>query len=158
MVRSAAVWVGMGSLALVMGCGESTQTYTSSFHAQSTAGQTDGSLGARGIGPIAKGGEVTVRGELNAEVIETALLRHQNQIAYCYSRALNADPTLAGEVVLTFTVEPDATLTDIEYSSTDMPDEGLRQCLFGRVRRLAFPADLVHAPVHITYPFTFSPG
>ena len=142
------------------GCGTSPEihTYESDFFARSSGGQSDGSFGARGVGPIAEGGLVEIRGPLTEDVLESEIRRNQNQIAYCYARALKGEPTLAGHVSLKFIVAADGAASGAEYASEELMDEDVRTCLVGRVGHLSFPANSSRESSRVTYSLSFRPG
>lgn len=113
-----------------------------------------------GFGPA--GGRVTRTGESNLgsrsrEEIERVFDRNKGAIYALYNRALRADPTLQGKVVLRLTITPDGRVSACEIVSSELGDADLEQRLVQRVLLFEFEAKDVEA-VTTTKPIDFFPA
>ena len=79
-------------------------------------GRHVGYLGPRGTtGPVVIPGDVgKPRGALDKEIIRRVIRRHLNELRFCYERELAKSPSLAGRVVVTFTLA-----VPLEYHTED---------------------------------------
>jgi len=74
-----------------------------------------------------------------------------------YQRALRADPSLRGEVVLELLIEPGGTVAEIRVVASELPDDELMSRLVSRIRMFDFGAKDVGA-TRISYPVHFLPS
>lgn len=113
-----------------------------------------------GFGPA--GGAVTRSGQSDLgsrsrEEIERVFDRNKGAIYSLYNRALRADPTLQGKVVLRLTILADGTVSFCEIVSSELGDPELEQRLVQRVLLFQFEAKEVEA-VTTTKPIDFFPA
>jgi TonB family protein len=113
-----------------------------------------------GFGPA--GGAVTRTGQSNLgsrsrEEIERVFDRNKGAIYSLYNRALRANPTLQGKVVLRLTITPQGTVSFCEIVSSELNDPDLEQKLVQRVLLFQFDAKDVEA-VTTTKPIDFFPA
>jgi TonB family protein len=113
-----------------------------------------------GIAPA--GGAVTRSGDSNLgsrsrEEIERVFDRNKGAIYALYNRALRANPTLQGKVVLRLTILPSGAVSACEVVSSELGDADLEQKLVQRVLLFQFEAKEVEA-VTTTKPIDFFPA
>lgn len=112
------------------------------------------------IGPA--GGAVTRTGDSNLgsrsrEEIERVFDTNKGAIYTLYNRALRANPTLQGKVVLSITITPDGRVSNCEIVSSELNDPDLEQRLVQRVMLFQFEARDVET-VTLTKPIDFFPA
>lgn len=113
-----------------------------------------------GFGPA--GGAVTRTGDSNLgsrsrEEIERVFDRNKGAIYALYNRALRANPTLQGKVVLRLTITPEGTVSFCEIVSSELSDPDLEQRLVQRVLLFQFEARDVET-ITTTKPIDFFPA
>jgi hypothetical protein len=122
-------------------------------------GSGGGDLGQRGEGAIGTmGGDPIILGALDRSLIDEVIKRHMNQIRYCYQRELSRNATLAGKVVIRFTIAGDGTVSQASTKETTMNNSAVEGCIVGRFQRMQFPEPRGGGVVIVSYPFLFSPG
>jgi hypothetical protein len=123
-------------------------------------------VGAGPTGPVAER-DVSSRLEVDRPVIEgghadlesiTREIRARRKaIAACYERALKQKPTLAGKLVIRFSITAAGTISavDVDEDTLGAPEVGA--CIRGLVLRWRF-APPAEAPVELSFPFVFQAG
>ncbi len=91
------------------------------------------------------------------EEIELVFDKNKGAIFALYNRALRADPTLEGKLVLRLTIAPSGEVTFCEVVSSELEDPDLEQKLVQRVRMFRFEAKDVE-PITTTKPIDFFPA
>lgn len=97
---------------------------------------------------------------LDKDTIDVTVKVHREQAVGCYERALQRDPTLAGQVTVTFDVTQDGTVSEVAVEPA-ASGEGLGlvgACLVERVKAWRFPARMPKGITRVAYPFQFSPA
>ncbi len=92
------------------------------------------------------------------EEIQIVFDRHKAALYRLYNRELRRDPTLKGQIVLRFQIEPDGSVTFCEVQSTDMNAPNLAKQVVSRVGKFDFGAKEGVPPVVIVYPIDFLPA
>ena len=119
-------------------------------------GAGGGDFGARSPGGLTMvGGEPITLGALHRGFIDQVIRRHMNQIRYCYQRELQKNPTLAGKVVVGFTIAADGTVSAAEIKATTLGNEAVEQCVIGRFERMEFSEPTGGGIVIVSYPLLF---
>ncbi|HXU60585.1 MAG TPA: AgmX/PglI C-terminal domain-containing protein [Polyangia bacterium] len=103
-------------------------------------------------------GQASVRGALDKEIIRRIVRRHVNEVRYCYDQALAAHPSLAGRVVVQFTIAPTGRVLASLVQSTTLGSPAVEACVVGAVRRWEFPQPEGGGLVSVSYPFLLSPA
>lgn len=98
------------------------------------------------VGPVAELSEVV----LNRVFLRTA----RAPLRDCYLRALREAPTLAGVILVRFTIGKDGAVHSAEVVSGLAP--ALETCVLAQVNQALFPKSAV-GEILVTYPFTFRP-
>ena len=91
-------------------------------------------------------------GDLDKENIRAVIRRSMGGIKSCYERALLADSTLQGKIVVSFTITPNGRVVDAVPTESFSPE--VATCVTQRVALLRFPHPQ-DGVVQISYPFVF---
>lgn len=91
------------------------------------------------------------------EEIELVFDKNKGAIFALYNRALRADPTLEGKLVLRLTIAPTGEVTFCEVVSSELGDADLERKLVLRVKQFRFEARDVE-PITTTKPIDFFPA
>jgi protein TonB len=91
------------------------------------------------------------------EEIELVFDKNKGAIFALYNRALRADPTLEGKLVLRLTIAPTGEVTFCEIVSSELGDPDLERKLVLRVKQFRFEARDVE-PITTTKPIDFFPA
>ena len=117
---------------------------------------SDGGGGTKGDGQIKGiGGEPLVIGALERSAIDEVIKRHLSQIRYCYQRELQRDASLAGKVVMKFTIAGNGSVASAHVKTSTVGSEAVDRCLTGRFLRMQFPEPKGRGVVIVSYPFLF---
>ncbi len=130
------------------GTGLGGRTTTQIESPVSSVGQAGG--GARRTGSSGKASR-------SREEIELVFDRNKGAIFALYNRALRADPTLEGKLVLRLTIEPSGAVTFCEVVSSELDDPELERRLVQRIKMFRFEARDVEA-ITTTKPIDFFPA
>lgn len=121
----------------------------------SMASPVGGGAGGGGSGG-GRGGGGGVAGR-SIEEIKLVFDRNKGSIYALYNRALRADPTLQGKVVLKLTIAPSGQVTDLQIVSSELRNTDLERKLLARIKQFDFGAKDVAVMV-VTYPIDFLPS
>ena len=122
-------------------------------------GAGGGNFGAKGEGKLsATAGDPIILGALDRSLIDEVIKRKMSQIRYCYQRELQKDPTLAGKVVIKFTISKDGSVSSASTKSSTVGSPAVNSCVVGRFYKMQFPEPKGGGIVIVSYPFIFSPG
>src|SRR6266508_4153606 len=102
--------------------------------------------------------KATVRGALDKEIIRRIVRRNINQVRYCYDQALAKQPTLAGRLVVQFTVAPMGNVLAAVVGSTTLGSPAVESCVVAAVKRWEFPKPEGGGLVIVSYPFQLTPA
>ena len=91
------------------------------------------------------------------EEIELVFDKNKGAIFALYNRALRADPSLEGKLVLRLTIAPNGQVTMCEVISSELGDEDLERKLVQRIKLFRFEAKDVEA-ITTTKPIDFFPA
>lgn len=97
-------------------------------------------------------------GGLPREAVDRVIREHLPAIRYCYQRALQSDPDLAGRVRIAFTIGADGSVSRATPRDDTLADPSVAQCIRERVYTMRFPEPRGGGVVLVTYPFLFGPG
>ncbi len=101
-------------------------------------------------------GDAIILGSLDRAAIDAVVKRRLNQIRYCYERELQREPTLAGKLVVQFTIAKDGSVAVAQVGDSDLGSPTVEQCVVGRFLGMQFP-ESPSGVVVVTYPFRFAP-
>lgn len=97
------------------------------------------------------------RASRSREEIEMVFDQNKGAIYALYNRALRANPSLQGKLVLKLTIEPSGQVSAVEVVSSELGDEELERKLVQRIRMFTFVSKDV-PPVTTTKPIDFFPA
>lgn len=112
-----------------------------------------------GIGPAGGASRTGTSGKASRsrEEIELVFDKNKSAIFALYNRALRADPSLEGKVVLRLTIAPNGQVTFCEIVSSELGDPDLESKLVQRIKLFRFEAKDVEA-ITTTKPIDFFPA
>jgi len=99
------------------------------------------------------GAPTGVRGSLDKEIIRRIIRRHVNDVKDCYEQQLATNPTLAGKVMVSFTIAGSGKVIASTVESSTVNDPRVENCIVQAVRRWEYPKPLGGGFVTVTYPF-----
>jgi hypothetical protein len=94
-------------------------------------------------------------GQINEQAILKALSKHLDRLQYCYEKALLSDSTLAGSILMEWTITTSGAATNAKTVRSQMNNTALHNCLAKEIQKIHFPPSK-GASVNIQYPFSFS--
>lgn len=163
---------GLGQLGSGSGGGGESQTLSAGM---GTKGLGDGKSG-KGLGAIGSGGnlagtghggpnievgnasETIIRGGLDRDVIDEYIKRHKAQIAYCYSKELDANKALKGRVEVRFTIAGSGRVSVAGVGSSSIANASVERCVTDVIKKIVFPEPVGGGVVEVSYPFSFMPS
>src|SRR5262249_54073742 len=111
--------------------------------------------GGGGDRPKSRGGLGPSRTD---EEIQIVFDRYKSAFYRDYNRALRANPTLQGKMVLKLTIEPDGAVSMCQLQSTDMDAPDLVAQVVNRTKTINFGAKDGVPAITIVYPIDFLPA
>ena len=121
------------------------------------AGDT-GTTKERGVGTVVTQLPPQIEdGKVDAAAIAREIHARRRAIAACYERALKTQPTLAGKLVLRFSLAAAGTVTAADIDDDSLHSPEVAGCIRATVLRWRFPA-LADGPAELSFPFVFQPG
>jgi TonB family protein len=135
-----------------------------------------GSLGASGAGgkAVGEGGSLTERapagrinleggediggtGEFDSKLVTAEVRKRLRAIQICYEQQLRRNPSLAGKVVVEFTIEVSGTISKASATANTTNDPAVASCVVDTVKRFRFNPGPQGGSVTFSYPFVFAP-
>ena len=98
-----------------------------------------------------------VVGALDKDVVQRVVKNHQRDIQKCYERELIKNPSLAGKVMVAFTVSPTGDVVSARAQGGTLDSPKVSECIVGKVGTWIFPEPSDGEEVQISYPFVFAP-
>ncbi len=83
--------------------------------------------------------------------------QHKAEIQQCYEKELKRAPTLAGKVVVLFSITPSGHTSAIDIEENTLGNEAVANCLEATIRGWLLPFRPV-SDVPVAYPFVFAPA
>lgn len=102
-------------------------------------------------------GTLTVNGRLPPEVITRIIRQNLGRFRLCYENGLRFNPSLTGRVTTTFVIDRSGAVSIAKDSGSDMPDQGVTNCVVRGHANLSFPQP-EGGIVTVVSPIMFSPG
>lgn len=100
-------------------------------------------------------GDALVLGNIEKALIEKVIRENIQQIKYCYSKELTKVPTLAGKIVVKFTIAKDGSVSQASTKDSTMGNGIVEGCVNSRIMQLRFPEPKGGGSAIVTYPFIF---
>jgi len=96
-------------------------------------------------------------GHVDPAAIAREIRNRRKAIAACYERALKQQPTLAGKLVVRFSLAAAGTVSAVDIDDDTLGAPDVVACIRAVVLRWRFPA-LAEGPAELSFPFVFQPG
>ena len=101
-------------------------------------------------------GRVSVTGgELDRAIIKKFINRQKGSIIYCYKKAVQSKPDLAGKVIVKFTISPTGKVMRPGIKKSTLGSASVESCIVSRLGMWRFPAPRNGGAVGVAYPFLF---
>jgi TonB family protein len=107
--------------------------------------------------PAILNGLASVRGGLDKEIVRRVVRQHLNEVRFCYSEALVRNPSLAGRVVVQFTIAPTGRVIVAALQSSSLGAPAVEQCIVKATQRWEYPQPSGGGLVSVSYPFQLVP-
>lgn len=107
--------------------------------------------------PSLRQGQTQVNGRLPPEVIQRIVRQNFGRFRLCYENGLRTNPSLAGRVQVKFVIDRSGSVSASQDGGSDMPDQGVVQCVVRGFSNLSFPQP-EGGIVTVVYPIIFNPG
>jgi hypothetical protein len=112
----------------------------------------------RGVKPDVHEGPASVEdGHVDVAAIAREIRARRKAIAACYERALKQQPTLAGKLVVRFSLTPAGTVGAVAVDDDTLGAPDVSSCIRAVVLRWRF-APLTEGSAELSFPFVFQPG
>jgi hypothetical protein len=102
-----------------------------------------------------KGMAISGDGSLAESEIEKVLSKYLQRFQYCYEKALLSDSSLAGHILVQWTIGSGGATSDVKVIRSQLNNALLHQCLTSEIGKVRFPAPQ-GGNVIVKYPFAFS--
>jgi hypothetical protein len=100
--------------------------------------------------------EIEVRAGIPATVIQQLVAERLPSMRICYEMAMLQKPDLKGELTLSWTIQPNGSVSDVLSESKTIDENLLHPCLRERIVLWKFPHPKGGGIVNVKYPFVFS--
>ncbi len=100
-------------------------------------------------------GTPTVKGPLDAKVVNSLVKRNAGKLLACYTKALAKTPDLQGTVTATFTIGSDGAV--LETAANGLGEQ-VETCVAATITPIKFPKRKDDQTTEVTYPLVFSSG
>jgi hypothetical protein len=107
--------------------------------------------------PRLREGATQVNGRLPPEVIQRIVRQNFGRFRLCYENGTKNNPNLQGRVQVKFIIDRSGAVATTLDGGSDLPDQGVVQCVVRGFGNLSFPAP-EGGMVTVVYPIMFSPG
>jgi TonB family protein len=111
----------------------------------------------RGSVGMSKGGDIGGAGEFDAATVQRQIKQRLKSITRCYESELRKNPSLAGKVTVTFTIQERGNVTDARASENTTGSAAVAECVTRTISRFRFNPGPDGGSVTFRYPFVFQP-
>jgi Ca-activated chloride channel family protein len=126
------------------------------------SGRGAGFGGRGGRVPVVRQARATVKGSLDRVIIQRIVRAHLSEVRHCYNKGLAIDASLAGRVLVEFTIGALGEVVVSTVASNELPEgkvgESVGRCIATAVTRWTFPKTPGGGLVLVRYPFLLSVG
>jgi TonB family protein len=137
---------GLGSLKKTKGVGKAAEE-----------GQAVKERDVRGNVGLKTGGDIGGAGEFDAALVQRQIKQRLKSITRCYESELRKNPSLAGKVTVTFTIQERGNVTNAKVSENTTGSPGVADCVTRTISRFRFNPGPDGGSVTFRYPFVFQP-
>ncbi len=106
--------------------------------------------------PVFVPGRPIVGDGLPKDVVRRIVRKHSPEVRYCYEQELIRDKSLAGRVVMQFTISGAGSVVAAVPSNSTLNNRSVERCISGKMRRWVFPSPKGGGVVTVKYPFRFA--
>jgi outer membrane biosynthesis protein TonB len=99
----------------------------------------------------------TKNGRLPPEIIQRIVRHHYGAFRTCYEKSLVTSPSLAGRVVVSFTIRTDGTVANAKDAGSRIIQKDVVSCVVDAFAKLVYPQP-EGGEVKVVYPIVFAPG
>jgi outer membrane biosynthesis protein TonB len=100
--------------------------------------------------------EASVRGPLDRVAVMDRARQARGDLMGCYDREVQRYPTLAGRLVVQFSIGPDGDVREAGVLQSTVVDDPLAACVIGNVRSWRFPPPADRGTVLVLLPIAFN--
>jgi TonB family protein len=111
----------------------------------------------RGNVGVRSGGDIGGSGEFDAGTVQRQIKQRLKSITRCYESELRKNPSLAGKVTVTFTIQERGNVTDARASENTTGSAAVADCVTRTIGRFRFNPGPEGGSVTFRYPFVFQP-
>ena len=90
--------------------------------------------------------------------VDRAVKVRMDKIRECYQRELRRQPTLAGEIVVSFVVQRDGTVGTAAIKKSTINNVAVESCVRAEFFLMKFPAPAGNQTIDVNYPIVFASG
>lgn len=137
---------GLGSLKKTRGAGKAAKE-----------GQAVKERVVRGNVGLHGGGDVGGSGEFDAALVQRQIKQRLKSITRCYESELRKNPSLAGKVTVTFTIQERGNVTNAKATENTTGSPSVADCVTRTISRFRFNPGPEGGSVTFRYPFVFQP-
>ncbi len=93
------------------------------------------------------------------EQIQQVIADNRQKVRACYDAALEKNPGIVGDLVVSFVIAPDGDVkqAEVNWSESDLHIPELDTCTVDAVKTFKFPASSRGLESKVNYPFNFNP-
>jgi TonB family protein len=122
-----------------------------------TEGKAVQERAVRGNVGVRSGGDIGGSGEFDAALVQRQIKLRIKSITRCYESELRKNPSLAGKVTVTFTIQQRGNVTDAKATQNTTGSPGVAECVTRAIGRFRFNPGPEGGSVTFRYPFVFQP-
>ena len=111
----------------------------------------------RGNVNLNQGGDVGGSGEFDAALVQRQIKQRLKAITRCYESELRKNPSLAGKVTVTFTIQERGNVTNAQASENTTGSTAVASCVTRTISGFRFNPGPSGGSVTFRYPFVFQP-
>ncbi len=101
--------------------------------------------------------EAAIEGGLDRAVIEATIAKYLSQVRACYEEGLRREPSLTGQVTMSFEIGGKGNMNFANVKATTLNDSRVESCIATRMLSWIFPEPRGHVNVRATHPFMLRP-
>lgn len=105
--------------------------------------------------PQVRMGMTSVSGRIPPEIVQRVIRQNYGKFRMCFENGLRNNPNLNGRVTTRFVINRDGSVSNASNGGSDLPDQGVVQCVVRSFYGLSFPAPETGI-VTVVYPIMFT--